>query len=127
MKNQDFRTFEEFWPHYLREHSKQGTRTLHFIGTTLAMATAAGALLLRRPALLLAAPLVGYGLSWASHFFIEHNRPATLDHPLWSFQADMRMWSMTVTGTLDAEIERAAQSNGTHAAPYASVDPQTVN
>jgi hypothetical protein len=130
MKDSNFRSFEEFWPYYLREHSKKGTRTLHFIGTTLAMVVAAGGLITRRPALLLAAPVVGYGLSWIGHFFIEHNRPATLEHPIWSFQGDLKMWSLIVTGELDAEIKRTASSNGVdagHGAASAAPDPQTTN
>jgi hypothetical protein len=130
MKDSNFRSFEEFWPYYLREHSKKDTRTLHFIGTTLAMALAAGGLVTRRPALLLAAPVVGYGLSWIGHFFIEHNRPATLEHPLWSFQGDLKMWLLIVTGGLDAEINRTVSSNGVDADngfASAAPDPQTTN
>src|SRR6185503_15714723 len=99
MSNTDFRSFEEFWPYYLREHSKPATRALHFAGTTLSMVAIAAGVALRRPALLIAAPVVGYGLSWIGHFFVEKNRPATFKYPLWSFQGDMKKWGMTVSGT----------------------------
>jgi hypothetical protein len=99
-------SFEEFWPHYVRAHSKKGNRTLHFIGTTAAMACVGGAVLLRRPSLLLLAPIVGYGPAWIGHFFIEGNKPATFDHPIWSLRADLVMWKKIATGTMDAEVER---------------------
>ena len=135
MSDDDFRSFEEFWPYYLREHSKVGTRALHFAGTTAAMVAAAAGVVLRRPALLIAAPVVGYGMSWIGHFFIEKNRPATFKYPLWSFQGDMKMWGMIAKGTLDAEIERITKSNGVHreggedqgASAAATPDPQMMN
>ena len=135
MSNTDFRSFEEFWPYYLREHSKAATRGLHFAGTTVGMVAALAGVVMRRPALLIAAPVVGYGLSWIGHFFVEKNRPATFKYPLWSFQGDMKMWRMIVSGTLDAEIERITKSNGVHsedvgghsASAEATLDPHAMN
>ena len=38
-----FRTFEEFWPFYVKEHSLKSTRWMHFAGTTMALGTVAAA------------------------------------------------------------------------------------
>jgi hypothetical protein len=100
-------SFEEFWPYYVREHSKKSTRRLHFVGTTLAMMCAGGALLSGRKSLLLLAPVVGYGPAWISHFFIEGNKPATFDYPLWSLKADLVMWTKMAAGTMDHEVDMA--------------------
>jgi len=101
------KSFEEFWPYYVREHSKKSTRWLHFIGTTLAMTCAGGALLSGRKSLLLLAPIVGYGPAWISHFFVEGNKPATFDYPLWSLKADFIMWTKMAAGTMDQEVDMA--------------------
>jgi hypothetical protein len=129
-EKQAFQTFEDFWPFYVREHSNPTNRALHFVGTTLAMTTVAAGLLTKRRALLLAAPVCGYAFAWFGHFVIEKNRPATFKHPLWSLRGDFRMWWKMATGTMDAEVERATQSNGVHepAEPMpASVGHDAVN
>ena len=106
MADQEFRTFEEFWPFYVREHQKKATRILHFVGTTGAMACVAGGLLTKRRWLLALAPVVGYGPAWIGHFFVEGNRPASFKHPLWSFRADLVMWSKMVRFKMNDEVER---------------------
>jgi hypothetical protein len=120
------RTFEEFWPFYVREHSNPTNRALHFVGTTLGMGCVVAAAVTRRPALLLGFPLFGYGFAWAGHFGFEGNRPASWKYPLWSLRADFRMWWHIASGTMNAEVARATESNGVHAettAAPAAVSP----
>jgi hypothetical protein len=102
-----FASFDEFWPYYVREHSKAANRALHFAGTTAAMALVAGAVATRSPLLLVAAPIVGYGASWIGHFAIERRPPAAFKHPWWSFLGDMKMWSLIATRRMAREVERA--------------------
>lgn len=132
MAGERFQSFEEFWPFYVKEHSKKSTRILHFVGTTGAMGCVAGAVLLRKPWLLLAAPVVGYGPAWFSHFFIEKNRPATFTYPAWSLRADFVMWKKTLDGTMDAEVERvlanaaAAEDAASESAPIEDAPASTT-
>lgn len=106
MEKKQFESFEDFWPFYVREHSKKLTRQLHFLGTTAALGCLAGGLLTRHRWLLLMAPVAGYGPAWFSHFFIEKNKPATFQHPAWSLKADLVMFAKMIEGTMDAEVER---------------------
>lgn len=107
-----YESFGEFWPHYVREHSHETTRTLHFVGTTAAMACVVKALATGKLRWLALALAAGYGPAWYSHFAIEKNRPATFEHPLLSFQADLVMWGKTIAGTIDADVERYKRVNG---------------
>jgi len=112
MSDSKIPNFEEFWPFYVREHSRKATRLFHFVGTTAAGATLLAAIGLRKPKLVPLALVMGYGPAWVSHFFIEKNKPASFKYPLWSFAADWVMWSKILTGTMDAEVERIFSTNG---------------
>ena len=103
----EYRSFAEFWPFYLREHSKPSTRALHYAGTSLVIAIALFAALTGRWLLLLAVPVAGYGFAWLAHFRVEKNRPATFTYPLWSLGADFKMWWLWLTGRLGPELQRA--------------------
>jgi hypothetical protein len=106
MAQREFESFEEFWPFYVGEHRKKGTRLLHFVGTTAAMGCVAGAIVFKKRWLLAVAPIAGYGPAWVSHFFIEKNKPATFEHPIWSLRADFVMWWKTIKGEMQAEVDR---------------------
>lgn len=106
-------SFAAFWPYYLREHSRPGTRALHCAGTSLVVLIAIGAVATRTWWLFWALPVAGYGFAWAAHMAVERNRPATFTHPLWSLAADFRMWALWLTGRLGPELERAGVTDTT--------------
>jgi hypothetical protein len=101
------RSFNEFWPFYVRAHSRPRTRLLHAAGSMLAIACVVAALALDIRLVLLA-PVIGYGLAWYAHFFVEHNRPATFGHPFYSLAADYRMLFLMMAGRMDEEVARCA-------------------
>ena len=102
-----YTSFAEFWPFYLREHSRKGTRALHYVGTTLVVSAAVAAVLSGNWWWLAAMPLAGYFFAWLAHFTLEHNRPATFTYPAWSLVADFKMWWMWLTRRLDRELDAA--------------------
>ena len=107
MSQQDYHSFAEFWPHYVSEHSRPGTRLLHLIGTTIAIAAIVCFIAVGRWWLFPLALIPGYGAAWIGHFFVEKNKPATFQHPLWSFMGDYKMIWMMLTGRISAEVQRA--------------------
>jgi hypothetical protein len=104
--HENFDSFDEFWPHYLAEHSDPTNRLLHVIGTSAALVTAAIGVAKKNPKLLALAPLLGYGPAWIGHFLIEKNRPASFQHPLWSLRGDLKMLRLVVGDEIDEEMLR---------------------
>ena len=74
--------YAEFWPYYLREHSRPVTRGLHYIGTSLALACLVSFIASDLWILLVLALVSGYAFAWFGHFFVERNRPATFKYRL---------------------------------------------
>jgi hypothetical protein len=109
MSHREYNSFAEFWPHYVAEHSKPRTRLLHLIGTTIALACLVFFIVVGRWWLFPLALIPGYGAAWIGHFFIEKNKPATFQYPLWSFMGDYKMIWMMLTGRMGAEVERNAR------------------
>ena len=103
--------FENFWPEYVRAHGQPGTRTLHMMGTLAGWALLVAAILLRRWSWIAGALLLPYALAWVSHFFVEHNRPASFEHPLWSWWADQRMVALMLSGKMNQEVRRLTLEN----------------
>jgi hypothetical protein len=87
-----FTSFRDFYPYYLGEHSHPVCRRLHLAGTALTLAAIIAALVTRRWARLLVAPVAGYGLAWIGHYAFERNRPATFRYPLYSLLGDLAMF-----------------------------------
>ena len=102
-----FATYAEFWPHYLREHSRSATRTLHYIGTGLGVLCALYGVASQLWWLLAVALVAGYGPAWIAHGFVERNRPATFTHPWWSLISDFRMMALWLTGRLAPQLHSA--------------------
>ena len=109
MAERELKTFAEFWPHYVREHSRPATRWLHAAGTLTGIALLIFFAATGRWLWLPLALVPGYGFAWAGHFFVEHNRPATFKHPLWSLAGDYKMVALMLVGRMGEEVARAHQ------------------
>ena len=99
--------YDDFWPFYLREHSKATTRGFHYFGTSLGILIALYALVSMTWWLILVALFCGYFFAWIAHFFIEKNRPATFTYPFWSLVSDFRMFFLWLAGRLEPELRKA--------------------
>lgn len=96
----EFRSFGEFYPFYLSQHSDRTCRRLHFAGTLMLCVIAVSAVLTGSWNLLWLLPVVGYGFAWIGHFFFEHNKPATFKYPLYSLIGDFAMFRDMLSGRI---------------------------
>ncbi|MEM9045424.1 MAG: DUF962 domain-containing protein [Pseudomonadota bacterium] len=103
MGKEEFKSFAEFYPYYLAEHSDATSRKLHYIGTSLAMGLLIYALVTGSWALLIAVPVAGYLFAWIGHMVFEKNKPATFRYPFWSLLGDFRMYFEAIASLLKSE------------------------
>lgn len=59
-----FKSFAEFYPFYLSEHSNRTCRRLHFVGSTLTLVCLAMLVATGKSQYLLYGLLCGYGFAW---------------------------------------------------------------
>lgn len=98
--SQTFKTFADFYPYYLAEHSDRTCRRLHFVGSSLVLVVLGYVIATANFLALLLVPLIGYGFAWVGHFFFEHNKPATFKYPLYSLIGDWVMFKEMLTGKI---------------------------
>jgi len=111
MSNRRYKSFNEFWPFYVAEHSKPGTRWLHLIGTVIGTTVMIYFIASGRWWLFPLGLIPGYGAAWIAHFVIEKNRPATFQYPLWSFMGDYKMIGLMLSGRMNKEVQTVRSKN----------------
>ena len=101
-----YRTFADFWPHYLDAHRGRLNRALHAVGTCTFLVLMCYAICSGPWWLLALAPVGGYGLAWLGHL-VARTHPASFHHPLWSLRADFKMCALMLCGRLAREVARS--------------------
>jgi hypothetical protein len=99
--------FATFWPFYVAEHANAINRRLHFIGTSLGITLILLGIATGRPLIALGWVPAAYGFAWLGHFGFEKNKPASFHYPWWSFCADLKMYALTWSGRMGAEVTAA--------------------
>lgn len=95
-----YKSFSEFYPFYLSEHSNRVSRRLHFFGSLLGLGWIVGMLAWGEAWLAPLGLLIGYAFAWVGHFVFEKNKPATFQRPLYSFLGDWVMFKDMATGRI---------------------------
>lgn len=91
----------------MRAHSAPDTRAIHVVGTLGGQVILTLVLALRQWWWIAAALVVSYGLAWFSHFFVEHNLPASFEHPerrdRWAL-VGLLLWTPVVLGAIAGAV-----------------------
>src|SRR5260221_11639394 len=74
-------TFAEFWPVYVRAHSRPATRVAHLVGTLGGWMLVGAAIAERRWGWVSAAVRIAFWAGRGAHFFLGHKHPPTFLHP----------------------------------------------
>ena len=109
MNETRYKSFSEFWPFYVAEHSRPATRLLHLVGTTAGISLMVYLIATGRWWLFFLGFVPGYGFAWLAHFLVEKNKPATFKYPLWSFMGDYKMIALMLTGRMSDEVEKLSR------------------
>ena len=99
-------SFEEFWPYYVRMHSRPETQHVHAVATASAIALVGLAVVRRSPMLALLAPLADHAIAQFGHRVFERNATRPWRHPSWHARAELRMFRLVLSGRMAAETAR---------------------
>ena len=102
-------TFEDFWPYYVRLHTRPVTHAFHALATLSCLTLLATAVITLQPIYALAAPLVDFAIAQASHRLYEANRTTPWKNQLWHTRAEFRMLRLVLTGRMGREVMRVGR------------------
>lgn len=103
---EDAMSFKEFWPLYLRAHSRPMTRAMHYLASFVGLAMTIWAVMAGNIWLCAIGIGGGYVIAVLSHWVFEGNQPLILVNPLWGAVSDVRMCLLAMTGRLKRELAR---------------------
>ena len=121
-------TFDEYWLAFVRAHFRPSTRRLVCAAMNAAVGATAIGLLARRPLLVLLAPVIAFTPSLIARKIAGTAPPLGSAHPLFYALSSLKMWHMTISGTMEAEVLRvmAEDHKAGVAPPPPAGDPEAA-
>lgn len=104
-------SFEEYWARFVRAHVTVATRRVQFVATSLGLASLFTGVVWKRGMLVALAPAIAWIPTWLAQRALEEG-PAPPPNAVFAVAANLKMWRMTLNGTMDAEVERLVAMNG---------------
>jgi hypothetical protein len=104
-------SFEEYWVTFVRAHVNVATRRVQFVATSLGLASALAGVVWRRGMLVVLAPAIAWLPTWLAQRAFEEGAPPPR-HTGFAVAANLKMWRMTLDGTMDDEVDRLVPVDG---------------
>lgn len=100
-------TFDDYWPDFLKSHSKALTRKWHFWSGLMIIFAPVAAVIKASPGPAILLIIAGLLTAWYSHFVIEENKPTTwTTSPVLAVKGNVKMFSLMITSKLDEELKK---------------------
>jgi len=119
-------SFEEYWVGFVRAHVRSTTRRVQFVATSLGLASALAGLLWKRGVLVVLAPAVAWIPTRVAQRAFEAGAQRPPVDPVFEVAANLKMWRMTLTGTMQAEVDRLTAESGRPAERPSTPEPNMV-
>jgi hypothetical protein len=104
-------TFEEYWVAFVRAHASPSLRRLSFASMSAGIGAATAFLLTRRSVFLVLSPFVAFAPPWVARKLAgDEEAPLLRSHPLFYAAASLKLWHLTLTGAMEAEVDRIMAS-----------------
>lgn len=97
---ESYKTFDDFWIFYSKEHSHPLNKRLHFIGTLIIHLIFFYVFATAEFQVLIYVPIIAFIFSSIGHIFVEKNKYVMFKYPIWSFRADCKMFYLTLSKNL---------------------------
>jgi hypothetical protein len=121
--NDASRGFAEYWARYVRYHADVRVRRLQFAATTIGIGVAVSGVLARRPSLLALASAFAFAPAAVARAAWGKDPSAIHGAPLYRIVAALKAWRLTLSGHMQAEVERVAEERVAAPEEPSSADP----
>lgn len=99
-----FKQIKDYYPTYLKAHTKPWNRRLHFLGQIATLSFLVFIIVNFLWFLIPLTPFIIYPFAWSGHFFIEKNKPATFKvSPLLTKVCDLIMCFDMIRGKFSVD------------------------
>jgi len=97
-------SFEDFWPHYVRLHTRPETQWIHALATCTSIVLLTAAVTRKSVILAAVSPFANHLIAQSSHRIFEANQSTPWKNQLWHTRAELRMLRLVLSGKMAKEV-----------------------